>query len=205
MNLFSLVGINGPLFRGRPEQLPDVRPVVRRGPVDAIGTNGAELDNPEQREAAIESYRQMQRVDQERGPLMQATDIMQRRVIAVQASDSVSSAWRSLINHRIHQAPVLNEDNALVGLVGERDLLTAINIDDGDIRDTLGRTVADVMRSPIVAAGPEADIRSLARVMLERDFDGVPIVSETLELIGFVSRGDVLRAVVAEPQLSLWR
>ena len=41
--------------------------------------------------------------------------------------------------------------------------------------------------------------------LLERDVDGVPIVNERQRLVGFISRGDVLRAVVADPPLSLWR
>ena len=35
--------------------------------------------------------------------------------------------------------------------------------------------------------------------------DGVPITNEAGRLLGFVSRGDILRAVVTDPPLSLWR
>ena len=55
------------------------------------------------------------------------------------------------------------------------------------------------------AAIPTTDIRRIARVMLDRDVDGVPIVNESGALLGFVSRSDLLRAVVADPPLSIWR
>lgn len=61
------------------------------------------------------------------------------------------------------------------------------------------------MTTPVVAANPLTDIRRIARVMLDRDVDGVPIVNETGVLLGFVSRSDILRAVVTDPPLSMWR
>jgi CBS domain-containing protein len=41
--------------------------------------------------------------------------------------------------------------------------------------------------------------------MLDRGVAGVPIANDTGLLIGFVSRSDVLRAVITDPPLSLWR
>ena len=73
------------------------------------------------------------------------------------------------------------------------------------MRDVLARSVRDVMATPVVAATVLTDIRRLARVLLARDVDGVPIVNDNGELIGFVSRGDILRAVVTDPPLSVWR
>ena len=127
--------------------------------------------------AAIAEYRKMLQVDVERGPLPHARQIMQRSVISA-AADDVAKAWRLLVSHRIHQAPVLDAERQLVGIVSERDLLTALNV-DGGIRDALARKVADVMTTPVVAADPLTDLRRVARVMLEHDVDGVPIVDET--------------------------
>jgi CBS domain-containing protein len=56
-----------------------------------------------------------------------------------------------------------------------------------------------------VAAVPVTDIRRIAAVMIDKGVDGVPITNETGRLLGFVSRGDILRAVVTDPPLSLWR
>jgi len=209
--MFGIYGINGPIFHGRLEELPAVRAVVRRRPVEAIGTTGNELGEiaekpmPGMAPTGTSAYRRMAHIDEERGPLVQAQQIMQADIITVRASDDVVRAWQTLTGHRIHQAPVLDESRQLVGIVGERDLLTALNLDGDSVRDALARRVADVMTSPVVAADPQTDIRRIAQVMLERDVDGVPIVNERQRLVGFISRGDVLRAVVADPPLSLWR
>jgi CBS domain-containing protein len=99
----------------------------------------------------------------------------------------------------------MDDDARLVGIVSERDLLTALNIEGGLIVESLGRLVRDVMTTPVVAAVPVTDIRRIAAVMIDKGVDGVPITNETGRLLGFVSRGDILRAVVTDPPLSLWR
>ena len=212
--MFGIYGVNGALFQGRLEELPAVRPVRRQRAVEPIETGGHELG-----EAAVPvgtghgaqaaqmaaAYRQMLHIDEERGPLVHARQIMQQEVITVRSGDEVVNAWRLLTQARIHQAPVVDSQGGLVGIVGERDLLTALNLDEDGVRDALARRVADVMTSPVVAADPLTDIRRIARVMIEQDVDGVPIVNDRQRLVGFISRGDVLRAVVNEPRLSLWR
>ncbi len=211
--MFGIYEINGPVFNGRLEELPAVRAVVRRRPVEAIGTAGNELGEIAARplpegvaaDTGTAAYRRMLHIDEERGPLTQARQIMQGEVITVRAADDVVRAWRTLTGHRIHQAPVLDEQRQLVGIVSERDLLTALNLDGDAVRDALARRVADVMTTPVVTADPQTDIRRIAQVMLARDVDGVPIVNDRQRLVGFISRGDVLRAVVTDPPLSLWR
>ena len=74
----------------------------------------------------------------------------------------------------VHQAPVLNPTMEVIGLVSERDLLTVI------------------------------DIRRIARVLLDTGLTALPVVGEAGALLGVVSRGDILRAAVADPPLSLW-
>ena len=118
----------------------------------------------------------------------------------------MAQAWLILRDHGIHEAPVLADNGQLVGIVSERDLLTAINIDGGRVVESIARRqVRDVMSTPVVAAEPVTDIRRIATVMLEHRVDGVPITSERGGLVGFVSRSDILRAVVTDPPLSLWR
>lgn len=62
-----------------------------------------------------------------------------------------------------------------------------------------------IMSQPVVAAAPFTDIRRIASVMLDRGVDGMPVIAGTGRSMGFVSRSDILRAVVTAPPLSLWR
>lgn len=216
--MFAIYGVSGPLFQGTLEALSRMSPVARRTPVtptrriaDDVAIESATAGNAGRVGAraanahAVEAYQAMLPEDLDRGPLYHADQIMTANVIAVHADDEVTHAWRTLTRHMIHQTPVLDDASRLVGLVSERNLLTTLNVDAGEVRDVLFKRVSDVMTTPVVAAGPLTDIRRIARVMLDRDVDGVPIVNDTGELLGFVSRSDILRAVVTDPPLSIWR
>ena len=60
------------------------------------------------------------------------------------------------------------------------------------------------MASPGICADLVTDIRRIARVLLETGLTALPVVDEASSLAGIVSRGDILRAVVSDPPLSLW-
>ena len=214
--MFSLYGISGPIFQGTLESLARLPPVARRGLVTAARRVGDQIESGNAQAAimaatsapgkqAVEAYQAMLPKDLERGPLYHANQIMQPAVITTDADDDVAHAWRVLVDHQIHQAPVLDAGLHLVGIVSERNLLTTLNVDNGEVRDVLRKRVRDVMTTPVVAASPLTDIRRIARVMLERNVDGVPIVNDTGALLGFVSRSDILNAVVTDPPLSMWR
>ncbi|MFT3961299.1 HPP family protein [Propionivibrio sp.] len=213
--MFSLYGLSGPLFTGTLEALGRLPPVTRRGPAAAVRAVEERIESAEGGAApaaqttparqAVEAYQSMLPENLERGPLYHAEQIMQPRVITVGADDDVARAWHVLVGHQIHQAPVLDAGRRLVGIVSERNLLTTLNVEDGQVRDVLQKRVADVMTTPVVAAHPLTDIRRIARVMLERNVDGVPIVDDGGALAGFVSRSDILNAVVRDPPLSMWR
>lgn len=68
----------------------------------------------------------------------------------------------------------------------------------------LARRVADVMTSPVISADPVTDIRRIAQALLDYHLSGVPIVEEDGKLVGFISRGDILRSVINDPPVSLW-
>ena len=121
------------------------------------------------------------------------------------AASGVVAAWRALAERGVGQAPVRAKDGAIVGLVSRANLLQVLNEEDGHLRDVLARTVAQVMTTPVVTVDPVADVRRIARVMLEYHLPALPVVDEaTGALEGIVSRSDLLRCVVTEPPLTLW-
>jgi acetoin utilization protein AcuB len=214
--MFSIYGITGQVFNGTLEEMNRVRSLARARSARAIAQDGEEWgleaitgsiagSTSRPREDAVRAYRAMLPPDLERGPLYHADQLMQRHVISVLVTDDVAHAWHVLSEENIHQAPVLNRNAQLVGIVSERDLLTAINIESGKVVESWSRKVGDVMTTPVVCAEPVTDIRRIASVMLENGVDGVPITNKTGRLIGFVSRSDILRAVMIDPPLSLWR
>ncbi len=207
--MFSIYGVTGQIFSGTLEEMNRVHALKETRSARVIAQDGEELgveaEAGGRHKDAIQAYRSVLPRELERGPLYYANHIMQRQVIAVSDSDDVAQAWLVLRDHRIHQAPVLDAESELIGIVSERDLLTTINIDGGEIIESLHRRVRDVMTTPVVAAAPVTDIRRIAKVMLDYGVDGIPIIGGNRHLVGFLSRSDILRAVITDPPLSLWR
>lgn len=207
--MFSIYGVTGQIFSGTLEAMDRVSRLARTRAVRSIARDGDEfgveavVSRPTQ--DAVHAYRAMLPEELERGPLVHVAQVMSRPVITVQADATAADAWRTLRDGRIHQAPVLDATNNLVGMVSERNLLMVIDIDGGEVIETLRRRVRDVMTTPVVAAAPVTDIRRIAAVMLNNGVDGVPVVAVNGSLQGFVSRSDLLRAVINDPPLSLWR
>jgi acetoin utilization protein AcuB len=207
--MFSVYGVTGQVFSGTLEAMDRVHRLSRARNVREIARDGEEfgveaiLSRPTQE--AVRAYRAMLPEELERGPLVHAGQVMSRPAIVVRDNASAADAWRTLRDRLIRQAPVLDGAGNLVGIVCERDLLTIIDVEGGVVIENLRRQVRDVMTTPVIAAAPVTDIRRVAAAMLSGGVDGVPVVSEDGRMLGFVSRSDVLRAVIQDPPLSLWR
>lgn len=207
--MFSIYGMTGQVFSGTLEAMNRIYPLARVRNVRGVAKDGDEigvenLTTPLQQDA-VRAYRKMLPEDLERGPLIHAGQIMSHPVTVLHQGSAVAEAWRVLQRRGIHQAPVLDDTQRLIGMVSERDLLTVIDIDGDRVLENLKRRVSDVMASPVVAAVPVTDIRRIAAAMLEGGLSAVPIVNESEHIVGIVSRTDVLRAVITDPPLSLWR
>ena len=51
----------------------------------------------------------------------------------------------------------------------------------------------DIMTTDVVTVGPETDIRTIARSLIERGISAVPVVDHAGRVIGIVSEGDLMR------------
>lgn len=207
--MFSIYGMTGQVFSGTLEAMNRIHPLSQARRARGVARDGEEIgvepaSSPLQQEA-VQAYKNMLPRDLERGPLIHAAQIMSRPVSVVHQGSGVAPTWRVLQDRQIHQAPVLDDAQRLIGLVTDRDLLTVMDIDGDRVLENLKRQVRDVMTSPVVAAAPVTDIRRIAAVMLDGGLTAVPIVNDDERIVGIVSRTDILRAVINDPPLSLWR
>ncbi len=53
--------------------------------------------------------------------------------------------------------------------------------------------VADIMVRNVISVGPDATVREVASLMLERRISGVPVVNDARRVLGVVSEGDLIR------------
>jgi CBS domain-containing protein len=137
---------------------------------------------------------------------MRARDIMTSPVHTVGPDATVESAVQRLTAASITALPVVDDAGALVGMVSEGDLLWhRVPADPTahlrrDLDQDAGprpRTVRDVMSASPVTTTPDADVADVADTMLRRDVRSVPVLNGR-EVVGIISRRDILRAAVRD-------
>jgi CBS domain-containing protein len=224
--MFSVYGKAGRVFRGSMEELRQIGPLGRTTRSQAAAPVGLDPQdhNPSHftellaqqaapsdaaHRTALAAYAQTRNPSLPRHQLTRVDAVMSKTVTTVPDSASVDQAWQVLAHNRLGQAPVVTPDGMLVGLISRADLMRADRLPGPDShalawKALLMQPVVDLMWTPVPSVSPDTDIRRVARVLLDTGLPGLPVVDDDDKVSGFVSRSDILRAVVADPPLDLW-
>ena len=116
---------------------------------------------------------------------------MTRRVVTVTPETSFKDALRIMRARRVSGLPVVDSNGHLVGIVTEGDLLYKVEQSDmGAYASALD--VGSAMTTPVKSVPPDFPIALAAREMHTRGFKRLPVVDAVGNLVGIVSRGDLL-------------
>lgn len=100
-----------------------------------------------------------------------------------------------LSKHHLPGAPVIDENSSLIGYVSEFDCLQQLMQSTYYCDNT--SLVEDVMSTKLIVSRPDIAVIDLASLMNTSKVNVMPIV-ESGKLLGLVSRGDVMRALVKD-------
>jgi CBS domain-containing protein len=146
---------------------------------------------------------------------MQAQDVMTTKVVAVAPDTPVTEIAKLLLERRISAVPVISDDRKLLGIVSEGDLIHGLG-QEGAKRswwlDLLaspqtkaeaylkgqGRLAWDVMTRSVTSVTPDTPLPEIARLLEAHRIKRVPVLRDG-ELVGIVSRADLLRAFALQP------
>ncbi|MFG1928839.1 CBS domain-containing protein [Cryptosporangium sp. NPDC048952] len=136
-------------------------------------------------------------------------EVMTANVHSVHVGSSVKSIAERLDGTGITAVPVLDDETNVVGVVSETDLLHKITYQDDtdewprflrrhrtDRAKAEGLLAGDLMTSPAVTIGPDNSVVEAAQRMEKYKVKRMPVVNDTGELVGIVSRGDLIRLFV---------
>jgi CBS domain-containing protein len=127
-------------------------------------------------------------------------DIMSSAPKSVHTSTTIAQLLELFDRHDFNAFPVTNAANELVGIVTKVDLLRALrSTEEHEVRRqarTSEMSVGEIMRAGVVSVNGEDSIGLAADVMVETGLRSIPVVLNRdgrSELVGMVSRGDVIR------------
>ncbi len=144
---------------------------------------------------------------------MKAADVMATNVITVHQDMPVTSIAEVLLANRISAVPVVNDKDAMVGIVSEGDLIHRVEVGTERQRSwwlelLTGRELlahefvkshagkaADVMTRRVVSVTPDTPLADIASLLEKHRIKRVPVVMNG-KLVGIVSRANLIQALV---------
>jgi CBS domain-containing protein len=115
-------------------------------------------------------------------------------VVTVAPDHSVKDLLALLSLHKIGALVVSIDGNAIIGIVSERDIVRAL----AGSESIMDEPVSTIMTTEVFVAPFDAKIDDLMNVMTSQRIRHIPITSDSGELMGIVSIGDLVKARLDE-------
>jgi CBS domain-containing protein len=125
----------------------------------------------------------------------QLLDRKGREVFSIAPAAAVLEAIRLMAERHVGALLVM-EGEALKGIVSERDYARKVILMGRSSADT---PVRDIMTATVITVQPETPVEKCMQLMTERRVRHLPVV-ESGRVVGMVSIGDLVKAVIAEQQ-----
>lgn len=120
-------------------------------------------------------------------------------VHSISPDAAVIDAIRLMAEKGIGALVVLEAGGRLAGMVSERDYARKIVLDGRSSKET---PVRDIMSTDVVTVGPDEVAPACMQLVTERRVRHLPVVVDG-EVVGLVSIGDLVKAVIEEQQYEL--
>ncbi|MFA0834196.1 MAG: CBS domain-containing protein [Methanobacterium formicicum] len=156
--------------------------------------------------------------------MMKIQDAMEKNVIKFQVDDRIVDVAGSLRENKISGAPVMNKEDQLVGIISEGDIMRLLEIHSPHIRlilpspldlielpvrmkyemDEIAEDmnkaasvlIGEIMTKKVVTIDPDSDISDAAQLMDTHDVKRLPVVDSDGKMVGIITRGDIIGAMV---------
>ena len=150
-------------------------------------------------------------------------DAMQQDVIKFKDVDTINYVSSVLRGKNISGAPIVDDDNKVIGIVSEGDIMRLIEVHSpnlnlllpapfdlielpvrmrvglDEIAEDVGKAasvlVGEIMTKHVVSIKKDASISDAAALMDSKKVNRLPVVDENKKLLGIITRGDIICAL----------
>ena len=151
--------------------------------------------------------------------MMTAEDFMIRDLIYVRPDASIRDVLLLFADRKVSGMPVLSEDKHLVGMITIGDILNHLQPHFSHTIDLLSfvtyyvedtpmpELIKEGMMQPVhtmmtkrhlVTVAPATPVEDISSIFSRQRFKKLPVVNDKGEVIGVISRGDLIRYIVKE-------
>ena len=206
--MFYVYDIDGLRFQGSLEDLERNLRVKKGRAVKSLRrgdqTPQFSLDQPYGRNIkAVKAYQQSNTRNSMVEPLVHIRQIMSSPVSTIAGNIYLYHAWSMLKGSNIRQLVVTSSRKEVLGVLSDRDILQHVNVIDDEVTISRDLLVSEIVTPETYTTDANSDIRRVARVMAYYHLDAMPVLEDG-QLVGIVTRGDILRGFAENPKLNLW-
>jgi|GEM_PF-317856 len=140
----------------------------------------------------IKSYQQAVKSFEQTKKRVYARDIMSSPVHSVKKIAQVSEAIAIMKKFGFRHLPVFDGNESLVGLLSDRELLSA----------KPHSTCEDLMVSKVVVGLQQARVQEIAHIMLQEKINALPIINDQHVVVGIITQSDILKFVIGSEAFS---
>ncbi|MFP7493904.1 CBS domain-containing protein [Terribacillus saccharophilus] len=145
---------------------------------------------------------------------MKAKDFMITDVIAANEHDTVKQVLKTFVDRRISGMPILDKDRRIAGVVSDGDILRGIQPKDTVVfnylltvsfkAEKMDKIVDELKDHPIlnlakrrgiVTVHENDEMEDVVNILAKHRFKKIPVVNDEKQVVGVISRGDVLRTI----------
>lgn len=129
-------------------------------------------------------------------------DLMTTQVFTLLESDTLYTAKQIMEMARVRHVPIVDAEDAFVGLVTHRDMLalavSKLSEIDQSTQDELdaGVPLKEAMRQDVATVSPSTALRDAAQMLLEHKYGCLPVL-EGRKLVGIITEADFLRLTIS--------
>lgn len=146
---------------------------------------------------------------------MKAKDIMQKTVVTIKPDNTIEEIAKILTDNHISGAPVIDDDNNLIGIITEGDLLhkdtaprlpgvlsilgafiyiSGLDKYEDDFRKLAASKASEIMTTDVITVTEGAEIKEIASIMVNDSINRVPVIRNK-KLVGIISRADIIKTL----------
>jgi CBS domain-containing protein len=121
-------------------------------------------------------------------------DYMSKHPVTVKPETDVSTAIRTMLEHKVTSVPVVDERGKLLGIFSEKDGMKVVV--EAAYNQSMAGKVSDFMTQNPTTVGPEESLVDVAAKFQNTPIRSFPVFQNDA-LVGMISRVDVLRALLS--------
>lgn len=117
-------------------------------------------------------------------------EAMTSKIVTLNPNNSLQDAIGLMANNSFRHFPVVGDNRVLAGVVSDRDLLRAMNLN----KDWSSITIAQVMTQDAVKVKRDTPLSVAVKEILTRHIHCLPVVEDNDRVCGIVTSTDLLSA-----------